>query len=103
MNEDLFYLDTDMGFIEDEFEKYLNGETSFTFAENSIIEFVRHSSCGKLLVIANSSNNPITRPVSGMWKNTKDGKEVGEFIEIAPLGVEILYMESEKLETPTFE
>lgn len=24
MNEDLFYLDTDMGFIEDEFEKYLN-------------------------------------------------------------------------------
>ena len=38
-----------------------------------------------------------------MWKNTTDGKEVGEFIEIAPLGVEILYRETEKLETPAFE
>ena len=93
----------ELGAFRKKFEKYLNGETSFTFAENNIVEFIRRSAVGELLVIANSGNNAVTRPIDETWCNIKDNKKVGSFVEIGPLSVELFYKTTEKLETPTFE
>ena len=83
-----------LGAFRKKYEKFLNGETSFTFAEDGLIEFRRKSGVGELLIIANSSNEIKAREVNGVWFETESEKVAGKEINIAPLEVEILYKEA---------
>ena len=76
------------------YEKFLNGETSFTFAEDGLIEFRRKSGVGELLIIANSSNGIKVRELNGVWFETESEKIVGKEVQVEPLSVKILYKEA---------
>ena len=83
-----------LGAFRKKYEKLLNGETSFTFAEDGLIEFRRKSGAGELLVIANSSNEIKVRELKGVWFGTETEQVAGNEVHVAPLGVEILYKEA---------